>query len=54
MIIKEFDVVELKDGRSATIVDVTAQGEQYEADVGDTTETWKTITIKQNDIAKIK
>ena len=53
MKIDEYDLVLLKDGRKATIVDVTAPGIQYEADVGSSPADWDTITIKQSDIERV-
>jgi hypothetical protein len=53
MKINEYDLVLLKDGREATIVDVTAPGIQYEADVGSSPADWDTITIKQSDIERV-
>ncbi len=47
---KQYDVVKLKDGRIATIV------EMFETacivDVGDSPENWETITVAKEDIEK--
>ena len=57
MEIKMYDVVKLKDGRKATIVEIYEQGKAYEADIllDDTGEypEYETETIKQEDIAEI-
>lgn len=57
MTIKKYDVVKLKDGRKATIVEVYEQGKAYEADilVDDTGEypEYETDTIRHEDIQEI-
>ena len=53
MEIKEFNVVKLKDGRTATIVDILEQGIAYMADVGDSPKDWETISIKHSDIEEV-
>ncbi len=57
MIIKMYDVVKLKDGREATIVEIYEQGKAYEADIliNDTGEypEYETETIKYEDIQEI-
>ena len=57
MKIKLFDVVKLKDGREATIVEIYKQGEAYEVDIlvdnsGEYAE-YETETIKHEDIERI-
>lgn len=57
MKIKLFDVVKLKDGREATIVEIYKQGEAYEVDIlvdnsGEYPE-YETETIKHEDIERI-
>lgn len=57
MKIKMFDIVKLKDGRKATIVEIYEQGKAYEADilVDDTGEypEYETDTIKQEEIKEV-
>lgn len=57
MQIKIFDVVKLKDGREATIVEIYKQGKAYEVEilVDNTGEypKYETETIKHEDIEKI-
>jgi hypothetical protein len=58
MMIKMYDVVKLKDGREATVVEIYEQGKAYEVDilVDDTGEypEYETETIKQEEILEIK
>ena len=57
MIIKMYDVVRLKNGKEATIVEIYEQGKAYEADIliDDTGEypEYETETIKYEDIQEI-
>jgi len=52
-VIKQYDVVKLKDGRRAVIVEVLEQGVAYIADVGDCPETWETIDVSHENIVSI-
>lgn len=49
---KLYEIVKLKDGREAVIVEVLGS-ENYIADVGDSPEDWDTIFIKESDIDMI-
>lgn len=51
MDIKEFDVVLLKDGREATIVEAPGP-DALTADVGSSPKDWETIFITINDIER--
>lgn len=57
MIIKMYDVVRLKNGKEATIVEIYEEGKAYEADilVDDTGEypEYETETIRYEDIQEI-
>lgn len=57
MEIKMYDVVKLKDGREATVVEIYEHGKAYEADilVDDTGEypEYETETIRYEDIEKV-
>lgn len=57
MKIKMYDVVKLKDGREATIVEIYEQAKAYEADilVDDTGEypEYETNTIKHEEISEV-
>ena len=57
MKIKLFDVVKLKDGREATIVEIYKQGEAYEVDIlidnSEEYPEYETETIKHEDIERI-
>lgn len=57
MKIKMYDVVKLKNGKEATIVEIYEQGKAYEADIliDDTEEypEYETETIKHEDIAEV-
>lgn len=46
-----YDVVKLKDGQTGTIVEIFEDA--CEIDVGDSPDTWETITIKKNDIERV-
>ena len=48
--IKEYDKVRLKDGRTATIVEILEEGVAYIADVDLPGPAWETIDIRQEDI----
>lgn len=50
MKIKQYDKVRLKDGRTATIVEVLEEGVAYLADVDLPGPDWDTIAIRQEDI----
>lgn len=50
MIIKQYDKVVLKDGRTATIVDILEEGVAYLVDVDLADDEWDTIQIKHEDI----
>lgn len=57
MKIKMYDVVKLKDGREATIIEIYEQGKAYEVDIliddsGEYPE-YETETIKHEEIEKI-
>ncbi|QLE64004.1 hypothetical protein LROSL1_1187 [Furfurilactobacillus rossiae] len=52
--IKEYDLVELVDGRQGTVVYVPADPTLgFELDIGDSPATWDTIGIKPNQIKRI-
>lgn len=57
MMIKMYDIVKLKDGREATVVEIYEQGKAYEVDilVDDTGEypEYETETIKQEEILEV-
>lgn len=57
MTIKMYDIVKLKDGREATVVEIYEQGRAYEVDilVDDTGEypEYETETIKQEEILEV-
>ena len=48
---KQYDVVELKDGRIGTIVEIFEDAR--EVDVGSSPEDWETITVDKKDIEKV-
>ena len=50
MQIEMFDKVQLKNGKSAHIVEVYEQGVAYEADIAEGNGEYTTDTIKQSDI----
>lgn len=52
MHIEEFDIVLLKDGKTAAIVDKLSE-DTFKADIGDSPENWDTITIIIDDIEKV-
>ena len=53
MIINEYDEVLLKDGRTGTVMSVCAPREEYNIDIGRTSETWDNIFIKHEDIVEV-
>ena len=53
MKIKEYDKVLLKDGRTASIVEILEEGVAYLADVDLLGPDWDTIDIKHSDIKEI-
>lgn len=52
MEIKEFDTVLLKDGRTASIVEVF-ENKAFIADIGSSPKDWETISITIDDIEKV-
>lgn len=52
MEIKQYDMVLLKDGREASIVEVLSE-KDFIADVGRSEQDWDTIDITLSDISKI-
>ena len=48
---KQYDVVKLKDGRVATILEIFETA--CEVDVGDSPEEWETTTVDKKDIEKV-
>ena len=48
---KQYDVVKLKDGRVATILEMFETA--CEVDVGDSPEEWETTTVDKKDIEKV-
>ncbi len=53
MKISLYDKVLLKDGRTASVVDILEDGVAYLIDVDLADEEWETIDIKHEDIEKI-
>jgi len=53
MIVKQYDKVRLKDGRTCTIVDILEEGVAYIADVNLPGPDWETIDVHQEDIDAI-
>lgn len=53
MIIKQYDKVILKDGRTATIVEILEDGVAYLVDVDLPGPDWDTIDIKYEDIYQV-
>lgn len=53
MIVKQYDKIRLKDGRTATIVEVLKEGMAYIVDVDLPGPDWETIEIYQKEIDKI-
>lgn len=52
MIVKQFDDVKLKDGKTAAIVEVF-DDTHFLADIGDTPDDWDTIEVTQDDILEV-
>ncbi|MGN0194611.1 MAG: hypothetical protein ACI39G_05835 [Pseudoramibacter sp.] len=50
-ILKQYDKVLLKDGRTATIVEILGDGDEYIVDV-DLKDDWDTIAVMRQDIKK--
>lgn len=50
MMIKQYDRVRLKDGRTGTVVEVLEEGKAYVVDVDLPGPDWETIEIRQEDI----
>lgn len=53
MKIEEFDKVLLKDGRTATIVEILKEDVEYIVDVNLPGPDWETVEISQKDIEKV-
>lgn len=54
MILNQYDKVKLKDGRTATIVEILEDGVRYIADVDLPGPDWDTIEIEYDDIDRTK
>lgn len=50
MNVKQYDKILLKDGKTATVVEVLEEGEAYLVDVDLPGPDWDTIEIRQEDI----
>lgn len=53
MIVKQYDKVRLKDGRTATIAEILKEGIEYIVDVDLPGPDWETIEIQQKDIDEV-
>lgn len=53
MKIKLYDLVELKDGRKGVVIDIRGDGKMFTVDIGDDIETYDTIDVKIDAIAKV-
>lgn len=53
MIVNQYDEVILKDGRTATIVEILEDGIEYLADVNIGDDEWDTIEISHQDINEV-
>lgn len=51
--IKQYDTVQLKDGRSGCAVEILGDQEVFEVDIGSSPRDWETITVKRDEIEKI-
>lgn len=49
---KQYDSVELKDGRTGAIVEILGEQEMFMIDIGSSPEDWETITVERKDILK--
>lgn len=52
--IEQFDGVLLKDGTEGCVVEVYGDQELFDVDIGDSPETWDNISVKREDIIKIR
>lgn len=52
--IEQYDGVLLKDGTEGCVVEVYGDQDVFDVDIGDSPATWKTITVKREDIVKIR
>lgn len=52
-IIKQYDGVLLKDGRSGCVVEIFGNQDTFEVDIGTSPKDWETITVKRDQIEKI-
>ena len=52
--IEQYDGVILKDGTKGCVVEIYGDQDVFDVDIGDSPATWKTITIKREDIVKIR
>lgn len=51
--IRQYDDVQLKDGRIGGVVEVYGDQELFEIDVGFSPKDWKTISVKRDQIEKV-
>ncbi|MBO5485864.1 MAG: hypothetical protein J5988_02885 [Eubacterium sp.] len=52
MVIKQYDIVRLKDGREAAVVEAF-DNKEFIVDVGSSPKDWETITVGIEDIDKV-
>jgi hypothetical protein len=52
-IIKQFDEVQLSDGRKGAVVEVLGDQDVFEVDVGSSPADWDTVTVKRKQIEKV-
>ena len=52
-IIKQFDEVQLTDGRRGAVVEVLGDQDAFEVDVGSSPTDWDTVTVKRKQIERI-
>jgi len=53
MKIEQYDKIELKDGRTASVVEIFGEGEVYLVDVDLPGPDWETISIKPDEIKAV-
>ena len=50
---EQYDKIELKDGRTASVVEIFGEGEVYLVDVDLPDNEWDTIDVKPEDIVQV-
>lgn len=52
-IIKQYDMVLLKDGREGCVVEIYGDQDKFDIDIGSSPDDWETIYVDRSDVEKV-